>query len=317
MLQCFESYGFRVIGAADAAPELLIGDGVQGQHALTETSVASIKRGFETVRVMGRHDVGQAVVVSDGHIEAVEAAEGTDAMLARVADQRLIRGAARRGGALVKRPKPGQELRVDMPVIGPETVRRAAAAGLEGIVVLAGQALIANRTETIKAADEAGLFVAGVADHAPEPRRDWQPDHLKLEPLTALMPDKAAHRDAARAAGVLESLDAVDASRAVTVAHRYILAVEAGEGVEAMLRRAASLRQWGDQSSKRRTGLAAVRSVGDIDASVIAAVQRAGLRGLVILEPQASLAPEIRAEAERRGVFIARLTEQPGKVGGA
>ncbi len=305
VLQCFESYGFRVIGAADAAPELLINQGVQGAVALSASAGKSIKRGFETVRVMGPHDVGQAVVVADGRVEAIEAAEGTDAMLDRVAEQR--RG-GRRGGVLVKRPKPGQELRVDMPAIGPETVRRAAAAGLDGVVVLAGQALIVSREETLRAADQAGLFVAGVADPGSEAPRVAHAEMLTLISLTQIQPDKSAPRDAARAAGVLASLDAVETCRAVAVARRYILTVESGEGVSEMLARAASLRQWGDQTSKKRTGLVVVRAAADIDAAVIAATAKAGLRGLVVLQNSSPVRPVFCAEADRLGLFIAQGT---------
>ena len=66
-----------------------------------------------------------------------------------------------RAGVLVKAPKPGQEERVDLPTIGPETVRKAAAAGLAGIAVAAGQVLIAERAATIEAANEHGLFLLG------------------------------------------------------------------------------------------------------------------------------------------------------------
>jgi hypothetical protein len=94
---------------------------------------------------------------------AVEAAEGTDAMLARCAELRQSGRVHHQGptGVLVKAPKPGQEDRVDLPTIGPETVRRAAAAGLAGIAVAAGQVLVAERTATIDAADRHGLFLVG------------------------------------------------------------------------------------------------------------------------------------------------------------
>ena len=111
---------------------------------------------------LGRLDVGQGAIVAKGRVLAVEAAEGTDAMLQRCADLRTsgrTRGA--RAGVLVKAPKPGQEERIDMPTIGPETLRKAAAAGLAGIAVAAGRVLLAERAATIEAANENKLFLVG------------------------------------------------------------------------------------------------------------------------------------------------------------
>jgi DUF1009 family protein len=112
---------------------------------------------------VSRFDIGQAVVVIGGRVVALEAAEGTDAMLARVAALRRdgrVRAGKRRG-VLVKMAKRGQDLRTDLPVIGADTVENAAAAGLAGIAVEAGRTLIAERPATVAAADRAGLFVVG------------------------------------------------------------------------------------------------------------------------------------------------------------
>jgi hypothetical protein len=92
----------------------------------------------------------------------VEAIEGTDALVARCAA--LSREGP--GGVLVKVKKPGQETRVDLPVIGPATVANAAAAGLRGIAVEAGAALVVDRAAVVEAADRAGLFVVGIKSPA-------------------------------------------------------------------------------------------------------------------------------------------------------
>jgi DUF1009 family protein len=104
------------------------------------------------------------VVLADGHVLAVEAAEGTDQMLARVAD---LRAQGRiptppGSGVLVKAPKPGQDRRLDLPAIGPETVERAARAGLAGVAVAADATIAAEPAEIVRAADRAGVFVVGV-----------------------------------------------------------------------------------------------------------------------------------------------------------
>lgn len=165
IVRFFEDKGYRVHGAGDVAPELLAGEGRLGDKAPSAEDRADIAIAFRVVSALGRLDVGQAAVVVKGHVLAVEAAEGTDAMLVRCAELRE-RGKPRRrarAGVLVKAPKPGQEERVDLPTIGPETVGKAAAAGLAGIAVAAGQVLMAERAATIEAANQHGLFLVGEA----------------------------------------------------------------------------------------------------------------------------------------------------------
>ena len=165
IVRFFEDKGYRVHGAGDVAPELLAGEGRLGDRAPSAEDRADIATAFQVVSALGRFDVGQAAVVVKGHVLAVEAAEGTDAMLVRCAELRAIgrTGRRTRAGVLVKAPKPGQEERVDLPTIGPETVGKAAAAGLAGIAVAAGQVLMAERAATIEAANQHGLFLVGEA----------------------------------------------------------------------------------------------------------------------------------------------------------
>lgn len=158
----FEDKGYRVHGAGDVAPELLAGEGMLSTKTPSAEDKTDIEIAFKVVRALGRLDVGQGAIVAKGRVLAVEAAEGTDAMLQRCADLRTsgrTRGA--RAGVLVKAPKPGQEERIDMPTIGPETLRKAAAAGLAGIAVAAGRVLLAERAATIEAANENKLFLVG------------------------------------------------------------------------------------------------------------------------------------------------------------
>jgi DUF1009 family protein len=162
VVRFLEGKGYRVYGAGEVAPELLAAEGTLGAKAPSPEDRADIEAGFRVVSALGRLDVGQAAVVVKGRVLAVEAAEGTNAMLARCDEMR--KGAGRRrglAGVLVKAPKPGQEERVDLPTIGPETVEMAAQAGLAGIAVAAGRVLIADRDATIAAAGQHGLFLIG------------------------------------------------------------------------------------------------------------------------------------------------------------
>jgi len=161
LVALFETRGLHVVGVADVARDLLIGDGPQTQREPSPQDRADAERGFALVAALGRYDIGQATVVANGRVEAIEGAEGTDRMLKRVAEARRGLGGSARGGVLVKRPKPGQDLRVDLPAIGPSTVENAASAGLSGVAVMAGHVLCAERARVIAEANARELFVAG------------------------------------------------------------------------------------------------------------------------------------------------------------
>src|SRR5450755_2737665 len=159
-----EQDGFRMVGIRDIAPDLLMPEGCMTRLAPDENAAADIARAREVLRALGPFDIGQAAVVIDGHVVGVEDIEGTDGLLARIAalrEGRRIRAAPGRG-VLVKEPKRGQDLRFDLPTIGPRTVEGASRAGLAGIAVAAGNTLLAEPQHMIEAADRAGLFVTGV-----------------------------------------------------------------------------------------------------------------------------------------------------------
>lgn len=158
-----ERAGFRVVGVEEAMEDLLAPAGAWGNVAPTPAQMKDVAKAAKVAAASGAFDIGQGVVVCDGLVLAVEAQEGTDAMLRRVAELPLnIRGSAdTRRGVLVKRPKPIQERRIDLPTMGVRTVEGAAAAGLVGIAVEAGGALTVRRDAIVAAANAAGVFVYG------------------------------------------------------------------------------------------------------------------------------------------------------------
>ena len=165
----FQERGFRIVGVHEVAPEILIPSGRIGSLAPSQRDLSDIARGLELLRAIGPFDVGQAAVVANNQVLMVEGIDGTDNMLARIAELRE-RGripTAKGVGVLVKAPKPGQDRRLDMPAIGPKTVEAAARAGLAGIAVVAGSTIIAEPAEVARAADAAGLFVHGI-DEQPQ-----------------------------------------------------------------------------------------------------------------------------------------------------
>ncbi len=160
-----ERDGFRVLGIGDVAPDLLMPQGCLTRAAPDRHAAADIASGRDVLRALSPFDIGQAAVVIDGHVVGVEDIEGTDGLLARVArlrkDGRIRARTAR--GVLVKAPKSGQDLRFDLPAIGPRTIEGAAAAGLAGIAIVAGNTIVADPQPMIAAADAAGLFVTGLS----------------------------------------------------------------------------------------------------------------------------------------------------------
>lgn len=150
--------GFTVVGADSVLRQAVAPAGLLSRAVPDTAALLDVERGSVVARALGAVDVGQGCVVQQGIVLAVEAAEGTDAMLVRAAGL----GRAGPGGVLVKLVKQGQERRTDLPTLGPETVRLAASAGLRGIAFEAGGTLIVDREATIAAADGAGLFLLGL-----------------------------------------------------------------------------------------------------------------------------------------------------------
>lgn len=164
LLGLFEKEGFEVIAPQDVCQSLLLPEGILGAVPLTEQHKSDAQKACEIASAIGALDIGQGAVICDGVALAVEAQEGTDAMLRRVAELPAeIRGSAtQRKGVLAKMVKPTQETRVDLPTIGPATIEHAAAAGLAGIVAEGGRAFVIDREEVIALANAEGLFIAGL-----------------------------------------------------------------------------------------------------------------------------------------------------------
>jgi hypothetical protein len=164
LVDMFEREGLRVVGAAEAAPDLIAKAGVMGRIKPNAEHEADITQAHKIARAIGALDIGQAAIVCAGLSLAVEAAEGTDAMIARIPSlPEHFRGSAgKQRGVLVKAPKPIQDGKTDLPVVGVATVRNVAAVHLAGIAVEAGGALIVDRAAVVAEADKLGLFLVGI-----------------------------------------------------------------------------------------------------------------------------------------------------------
>jgi len=159
----FEREGVRIVGAHEVAPRLAALPGLLGARPVSPDDEADVALGARLIEALSGFDAGQGAVVAAGRVLAIEAAEGTDAMLARVAELRAngrlrLKGSA---GVLVKAPKQGQDLRLDMPAVGPSTIDGAARAQLRGVALAAGRVLVVERERCAREADAAGLFLYG------------------------------------------------------------------------------------------------------------------------------------------------------------
>jgi UDP-2,3-diacylglucosamine hydrolase len=158
VVKVFGEEGFRVLGAHEILGEALGPAGLLSRSVPDALAMADIRRCVAVLNAMGKADVGQGCVVQQGIVLAVEAAEGTDAMLTRCG----ALACPGPGGVLVKLVKPGQDRRTDLPTIGPDTIHAAIAAGLRGVAFEAGGTIVADRDAAIAAADAAGLFLLGL-----------------------------------------------------------------------------------------------------------------------------------------------------------
>ncbi|MBA3447458.1 MAG: UDP-2,3-diacylglucosamine diphosphatase LpxI [Pseudaminobacter sp.] len=163
LVRGLEARGFKVMGAHEIVPDLVATEGSMTRAAPSRRDMPDLKAALEAARAIGALDIGQGAVSIGGRVVAVEGIEGTDGLLARVKDLRGHgRIAGKKRGVLVKCAKPGQELRADLPTIGPATVLAAHAAGLAGIGVEAGHSLILDFGDMVERADALGLFVVGL-----------------------------------------------------------------------------------------------------------------------------------------------------------
>lgn len=311
VVRFFEAKGLTVHGAHEVAPDLLAGAGALGSFALTAETRRDAALAFAVGRVLGPLDAGQAVVAAGGEVVAIEGAEGTDAMLRRVADLRRDPSKGR-GGVLAKGPKPGQELRVDMPAIGPRTVEMAAEARLAGIAAQAGAVLLLDRAEAVRIADDCAIALEGVVQPEPERVSAMGARGMTAQVVGRLHPNGRGRVDAAKGLAAVIGLAPYRTGAAVVVARAYLLAIAAGEPVETVLDRVRALRQWG-LDKRRRVGVLACRleaADAGVDAATVSALlDRAaaqGLAGIAIAGPAAALAPfEAAARAaDGRGLFL-------------
>ena len=309
VVRFFEAKGLTVRGAHEVAPDLLATPGQMGNVALSPQDRADAELGFAVRAALGPLDAGQAVAVADGRVLAIEGAEGTDAMLERVTALAVAEGVAAPRGVLTKGPKPGQELRVDMPAIGPRTIERAVAAHLAGVAVEAGAVLLLDREEAIRTADAQGCAIEGLASAPPTVPDGAMPTASAGRVIGRLQPGPRDRIDIAKGLAAVARLAPFGTGSAVVVSRAYILAFAAAEPVSNMLDRVRMLRQWG-MSRTRRAGVLVCRADVLVDGAPaeslleVAAGQR--LAGVAVVGAADALAryEVMAAPADAHGLFL-------------
>lgn len=313
VVRLLEARGMNVLSVADVAPELLLSEGPLGFHHAQQPDKDDTAIGMALVAALGRYDIGQAVVVARGTVEGIEGAEGTDRMLVRVRDARLAAGidvTRLRAGVLVKRPKPGQDKRLDLPAIGPDTVAAVIDAGLGGIAGLAGEVLAAGRFEMVERADRARVFVMGVQAPAdPALDADAQP---AIEPIVfgriGIGDEEIA--DVERGVRIMGELDTFDTGTAILLKRGRVLTVGATETPMEILQRS---RGW-LKRRKRRCGVMVLGAREALDEALLRAAAATSLAGVVVVfgpgDGPAHKGPVLDV-ADRFGLFIAGAAADP------
>ncbi len=338
LIRFFEKQGLSVKGVADVAPQLLATAGVLASNAaVSETPVASEPRaektrdadaalGFAVLDALADLDVGQAVAVNQGRILAIEGVEGTDRMLTRIA---TLAARGEPGGVVIKGPKRGQDLRVDMPTVGAETIAGLSAAGIEELVIVAGKTLLLDRDRMSERAAQQNIVVRGVervsnradasvAGAETGRRRGTVVQQTKAGTLLGrLVPNADDSRDVRTAAEVTQRLVTFGTGRAAVVVRDHVLAVSATEGPLGLAQRMAKLRQWGHK--RRGRGAAVLRfDAGRDDPAMIQAfieaLAGAGLAGVAIVHetsPATVAVPSVSLSAVRaadlQGLFLVEI----------
>ena len=303
----FEPRGFRVVGVADVAADLLLAGGQLAGPPPSASDHADIALGMALIAALGPFDIGQGAIVSEGRVIAIEGAEGTDRMIARVASQRAGGDGSivKRCGVLIKRAKPGQDVRLDLPTIGPGTAAAVHSADLSGIAAQQGLVITAHRSELISEANRLGVFVIGVdgQSHAPEFASVLADEDARRVAALQGLPS-SARSDAELGISVMKTLAKFKTGSALVVRRNRVISIGAGEAALAVIRRTHPARRG---LLKSRSGVAVLAPGEIMSLELVAAAVEIGLAA-VIVSSQAGLTsalpPEVAEAGKRLGVSL-------------
>ena len=282
--QFFEANGFIIKSVADVAPSLLAPPTVLAGTANGDIEAAG-DEGIRLVHQLGRFDVGQAVIVEHDRVIAVEGAEGTTGLLQRLPplpSPAPSCQAAPTVRILVKAAKPEQDLRLDLPTIGPDTITQCQSAGVKAIALEANRCLIAARADTIRAAGDAGIAILGLeADPTTTPPAHTKPP-AQLAVHTRTSPKAEALGNAIKGLHVLEVL--AGKACAAIVARENILALNIVETMPTFIERSERLHQWGDKRQRHTKNRVLVLNRAPTgDGELLTALSKSKIGGIALL----------------------------------
>ncbi len=281
VLGFFERQGFQPVGIPEVAPSLLAHEGVMVGAAEGQTLENDAALAFRIVDQLARYDIGQAVVVRDGQPVGIEAAEGTDALLGRLPAETA------KGGLLLKATKPHQDLRADLPTIGPRTIDAAARLRLSAIVVEAHRSVIAEREKTQQLAAQANISLRAhrrpevEKQNAParkaEQTKEQRQAHQENRPTHAKSED-----DIALARSVLRDITAFCETAAVCVSRHRVISIGLGGETQHIVKNASHVRQWSDRSGRHRGAIVAVSHTKLLSAKLLEDAANMGVRQIAV-----------------------------------
>jgi UDP-2,3-diacylglucosamine hydrolase len=315
VVRFFENQGFRVRGLGELAPELLAPVGALASLSPDVAMGEAAMAGGRAISALARFDVGQAVIVRAGGLAAIEGAEGTDGLMQRFAEARvLVPPPVGAPVVLVKLPKPGQDLRVDLPVIGPETIENAARAGISGIAIEAGGTVVIERDRLISAADAAGIVVWGITKDAGQVRDPTDEGIASGGAIEATVVNRrhisrVSQLDAALGYEVLRVARRFGPVTGAVVSREHVLSIGIGEPAVGLIERSGRLRQWGDGKRRtRRHGAIVISDDATLDLRVVRSAAGAGLAAVFMPEGLDGRSHDelaaLAGEADRAGITI-------------
>ncbi|MEN2494430.1 MAG: hypothetical protein TECD_00328 [Hyphomicrobiaceae bacterium hypho_1] len=282
VVRFFERKGFVVVGIPALAPELIIKEGLLTGQDLAGNEIEDVCFGYELLQKLGQFDIGQAIVVRNRKIIAIEGVDGTDAMLCRLA--RSIEEGSVNTGILVKATKPGQELRIDLPTIGTATVAACNKSGIKTIALEAQNTIIAEREKTISLANTVGVSILGfpaIQDRLNEIDNTI----IQAKELTCLTSCVANAQHLADACKVLMAMRIISTHTlkpSMIIARHHILSINLEEPLELFIVRARTQLQWGDAIKKKKLKLLAISSHAEITTTLLHVLAANNFAGIVI-----------------------------------
>lgn len=317
VVRFFEGHGLTVIGAGEVARDLLAPEGYLTRRVPSAGEESALSRAAALIMALGPFDVGQGVVANKDGIVAVEGVRGTDAMLRDLGPGGIGEGRGREA-VLVKLAKPGQEMRIDLPTIGPETIRRAVDAGLCGIAVGVGTSIILDRARAVAEAEAAGLFVMGWRSPGPEVNGPDKGSAVApagtLGVVARRAPTPGDRADVAIGCNVVGVLRRQGGGNAALVSREHVLAVPGRLPLAFFLAAQGRPASWGRRMVQRRLGVLVVdpdagNCLDDatvLDAALFRSAMQSAIAGIVLLGPlpDGDRRHQIIEWANEAGVFL-------------